>query len=287
MNAFTPLPLMDGIQQYAYTNGTDKPDFDVHFLHGNGFHACTLLPMASHFTAPFKALFTDLPGHGNSLQPTTLPPNWPSIARQVGKVLEARIERPIIGIGHSFGGTITLYMALAFPHLFRQIILLDPIMFPPLVVHYLCIIRHLGLWKRNKLVSTTANRRNRWQDKDQALAYFKSKKLYQNWQPNVLQLFVDYALKSNTQGQLELCCSPAWEAQLFGSYPKGLWRAVKQISLPTTILRAKHSFPQVPEAIELAAKRNPNIEVKQFGEAHCFPMEETKKTAQALEMLII
>ncbi len=287
MTEFNPLPIINNIQQYTYNNATNQAEADVHFLHGNGFHACTLLPMASYFSPPFKALFSDLPGHGNSPQPTALPPNWSAIATQIGTALEKRITRPLVGIGHSFGGTITLYMAVQFPHLFRQIILLDPIMFPPLVVRYLCIMRHLGLWKRSKLVQTTISRVNAWENEEQALAYFNSKRLYQNWQPEVLQLFIKHALKTNAQGQLELCCAPAWEAQLFGSYPQGLWQAVKNVTVPTTILRAKHSFPQVPQAIILASKRNALIQVSQFGHSHCFPMDAPKETAHVLEKIII
>lgn len=282
------LDVIDGIQQYDFQNNDEKePSLNrvkAHFLHGNGFHSSTLFPLANHLAEDSHFLFSDLPGHGGSFKPDmNTMPNWPLMAEQIGRVLESQIDKPIVGIGHSFGGTLSLYMALKFPHLFKQLVLMDPIMFTPSTITLLKVMRMLGLWRHTKLVSKTQSKQQIWKNKAEFKEYLSSKRLYKHWDAQVLELFSEYAVSENEQKQMQLCCNPKWEADIFGSYPKKLWQIVNKLTIPTMIIQPKHSFPFVPQAIELANKRNANIKLVSFGQTHCFPMEQPKETAVMLQ----
>lgn len=286
------LTPTNGIQQYFYAadeqnEGSSLENVKAHFLHGTGFHSATLFPLASHLPQGSNFLFSDLPGHGGSFKPDMKSmPNWPLMAEQIGSVLELQIKEPIVGIGHSFGGALTLYMAVKFPHLFKQVIVMDPIMFPPWGLAAMKLMRSLGLWRYTKLVSKTLSRADTWANKASFHEYLSSKRLYKNWHSEVLELFVEHGVYENTQNQVQLCCDPKWEGQIFGSYPQGLWEMIEQISQPTTIIQPKNSFPLVPKAIELAAKCNSNIEVVAFGHEHCFPMEHPRESALKLQKIM-
>lgn len=285
------LAAINGIQQYAsqYSdeNEASLNRIKAHFLHGNGFHCSTLFPLANHLAKDSHFLFSDLPGHGGSFKPDmNSMPNWPLMAEQIGCVLESQIDEPIVGIGHSFGGTLTLYMAVAFPHLFKQLVLMDPIMFTPSAISLLKIMRTLGLWRYTKLVSKTQGKQQVWENKAEFKEYLSSKRLYKNWDTQVLELFSEYAVAENEQNYMQLCCNPKWEAQIFGSYPRDLWKTLKELAIPTVIIQPEHSFPFVPQAIELANECNANIQLVSFGKTHCFPMEQPQETALILQKIV-
>lgn len=279
------LPLLNGIDQYQYTATTDSP-IQAHFLHGTGFHAATLWPLLDKFQQPINALLSNLPGHGDSFKPPVDEiADWPALADAVGHALEQRIDQPIVGIGHSMGAAVTLYMSVQRPHLFKQLILMDPIILPPWAMFFIKSVRRTGLWKLSPLVRDSADRRNHWVDIDTVKADLGQKGLYQNWHEASLAAFATYATKEASQGGRELKCDPLWEAQIFGSYPKGLWPTIKRVSVPTTIIKPQNSFPLVPMAIKHAAKINSHIQIHHFGKEHCFPMEQVTATAQLIETL--
>ena len=105
----------------------------IHFLHGTGFSAMTLAAMASQLPTDWSVWLTDVPGHGNSTQPSTRMPDWQKMANSVADAIyqQANVKEngPLIGVGHSMGGVLTLFAAVKYPDLFSEVILLDPVLF--------------------------------------------------------------------------------------------------------------------------------------------------------------
>jgi len=95
----------------------------IQFSHANGFPAKT-----------YTALFDHLKEHKisaiNILAENTNPNeiNWYDMRDDVLENIEQQGEA-VIGIGHSFGGVLTLLAAAKKPELFQSIILLDPASF--------------------------------------------------------------------------------------------------------------------------------------------------------------
>jgi len=253
----------------------------VHLLHGNGFCSPTLLPVGMKFPQEWNLLFTDVPGHGNSKQPQGYMPNWLTMARQIGEALESRVNEPIYGVGHSLGGVMTLMIAAERPHLFKKIVLLDPVMFSQEVIFIQRMMRKSGFWRRTNLVKRVANRRNHWPDADSMRAELSQKGLYKHWVPEALEAFIEYGTKPVSNG-IELSCDPAWEASIFGSYPRGLWEAVRKVSVPVEIMVASDSYSFIARSARRAAKANKNISWQSVEGGHCFPMEQPEKTAKLL-----
>lgn len=257
----------------------------VHFLHGNGFCSTTLLPIGLQFPADWNLLFTDVPGHGESLQPQGYMPNWLQISRQIGKTLEQRIDEPVLGVGHSMGGVMTLMLAAERPDLFKKIVLLDPVLFSSEIILMQRLMRKSGFWRRTDLVKKVSSRRREWPDAQSMEADLSQKSLYKNWHPDALQAFIKGGTRSTEQG-IELCCDPEWEASIFGSYPRGLWSALRKVQVPTHIILASESYGFIARSARKAAKVNSNIQIQTFEGSHCFPMEQPDSVAKILLELL-
>lgn len=258
----------------------------LHFLHGNGFSAHTLVPMADALPSGWNLLLTDVPGHGGSQQPAHHMPDWLRMARRVGDALEVRNGgRKAIGIGHSMGGVMTLMLAAERPHLFERIILLDPVLFSAEILLFQRLARKTGLWKRGALVKAVQGRRSVWPDAASLRQDLQRKSLYRNWDAAALEGFILGATKPTSEG-LELACNPAWEAAIFGSYPRGLWQAVHRVRVPVDILVAADSYPFILKSARKAAKANQHIRFEMAPGSHCFPMEQPEQTAQRIKELL-
>ena len=263
----------------------------IHLLHGTGFSAMTLGAMASQLPKDWSIWLTDAPGHGYSTQPTTKMPNWQKMANTIADAiyLQANVKEngPLIGIGHSMGGVITLLAAVKYPDLFSEIILLDPVLFQTEIIIAQQLMQITGAWRKGALVKSVTNRTATWPSVAIMKENIVKKSLYKAWHPQVISDYCEFSTNVGHQDDVKLSCQPSWEASIFGSYPKGLWRAIYKIKIPVKILVANKSYFFIPKAVKRAAKINKTIQWQKFGRHHCFPMEQPTETAKAITDLII
>lgn len=272
---------------HGYHRSGDVRQTPVHFLHGNGFSALTLSGVAAGLPDDWPLWLTDVPGHGGSQQPKHRMPDWPAMALSVAQALRQNLagQGPAIGIGHSMGGVITLLAAARQPQLFKRIILLDPVLFSPELILGQQVMRVTGAWKRSALVRSVSNRRQRWPSAADMLQDLQQKTLYRHWQTEVLQAFVDSG-SFDCQGERQLSCDPRWEGAIFGSYPRGLWHAVRHVKVPVDILVADNSYGFIRKSARRAARVNDHIRWQRFGHSHCFPMEQPAETSERILAII-
>src|SRR5690606_29279365 len=128
-------------------------------------------------------------------------------------------------------------------------------------------------------------RRRHWSDQQAMQAELQDKALYKNWHPDALAAFIEYGSKPCADG-VELCCDPQWESSIFGSYPRGLWQAVRRIKVPVDILVAEHSYSFIAKSARKAAAANANIRYQQVAGSHCFPMEQVEDSGKFLNSLL-
>ncbi|THC96242.1 hypothetical protein EYZ11_004276 [Aspergillus tanneri] len=91
------------------------------------------------------------------------------------------MPHPIVGIAHSMGGMQLAHLSLMHPSLFQALVLIEP------------VIQRGNPSKEFALPSTY--RRDLWPSREEASQKFQSSSFYQNWDPRVLDKWVEYGLR--------------------------------------------------------------------------------------------
>ena len=109
----------------------------LHFLHGNGYCGRAYWPMLQALQADFDLLLSDVQGHGDSDHGGRFV-GWNRTARLALEAWHQLAPRfgpaPHFAVGHSFGGVMTALMLAREPAAFRRAVLLDPVLFSPVMI---------------------------------------------------------------------------------------------------------------------------------------------------------
>ena len=256
----------------------------IHFLHGNGFSVKTYRCFLGKLEG-YNLIMQDAAGHGDSTAGEHFI-GWNATASRFTESLNSQRSylpnTELIGVGHSFGGCMTALMSEQTPSLFSRLVLLDPALFPPRLLWMMRGVKLAGLKSQIPLVRQARRRRTQWESEAQVRKSFYERGTFKGWEDACLEDYINSSIKRDGEGHYQLGCPPWMEAAIFSSYPKGLWRSLAKVSVPTTIIQGKDTFDYFKEAYQLAAKRNPNIRVVEVGGGHCFMQQNSTLAAQAL-----
>ncbi|GAA0837703.1 alpha/beta hydrolase PoxA [Marinomonas arenicola] len=282
----------------GYTVGYVGPVRDerpnLHFLHGNGFAVQTYRQFLSALGEDYNLILQEAAGHGRSSAGRRFV-GWNATAERFSASLKPRMaslpKQKMMGVGHSFGGCMTLLMGAQDPALFDRLVLLDPALFPPRLLWLLRAVTFLGLKNHVPLAKQAKRRRVKWESIDQVKANFTGRGTFKGWHPSCLEDYIEHSIRQDKASREYHLACPSWmEAAVFASYPKGLWKAIRSISVPTYIVQGKETFSYFKEAYQLAARINPNIQVIEVEGGHCFmqqyPEQSAKKVREILKQEI-
>ena len=262
----------------------------IHFLHGNGFAGGVYSPFLAGLHARGYGLFMpDCQGHGVS-DPGSRFIGWEGSARRAARVMDARMAlakgTSCIGMGHSFGGIITLLMAAREPDRFSRIVLLDPVLFPPAYVRGIRLFNWLGVARRITPMARQAMRRNRrWPSREAAREAMRERGIFKGWAPEALDAYVQSTLRCNDAG-CELS-TPAWmEAAIFSSAPPSLWRAVRRVRVPVDIVVGRETYDFILPSVQRARRLNQHIRVHTIAGGHCFMQQTPEQAADYVAQLL-
>ena len=187
------------------------------------------LPPGTHVIAP------DLRGHGRSYRPASLE-NWAETADDLLPLID-RLTGPLVGVGHSMGGVCIVRAAAARPASFRNLFLIDPVIFAP--DQYGATDRVAG----DPDAHFVSRRRNQWMSADAMIAHFAGRHPYGGWDPAVLADYCNYGLLPRASGDgCELACPPRLEASAYlGSAGFDPYAAAASIACPVTVVRARNA----------------------------------------------
>ncbi|MES2488685.1 MAG: alpha/beta hydrolase [Pseudomonadota bacterium] len=246
----------------------------IHFLHGNGFCGGVYWPMLRHFLPQYGLITHDIEGHGDSDNP----PKFSGVEAVIQRIPQVMSDiglpgQPLIGMGHSFGGALTLRVAADNPGLFKALVLLDPIVMPAPFFVGVHIASMLG---RHPLANASRRRRQSWASRAEVADRLRGRGTYKGWTPEALHSFVEYATRDEGDKRV-LSCPAELEAQIF-ERPVWPWAAFKKAQLPILFLRGNQSFSFFPRAEKLAQRANPQVLVKTLPGGHCFMQENPEAT---------
>jgi pimeloyl-ACP methyl ester carboxylesterase/CRP-like cAMP-binding protein len=115
---------IDGVRIYAREEGPRQAQLAL-LIHGWSSSWYALSPLLPLVSRRFRCLAIDLPGYGNSerLPRRTTIPRYVEILSQL---IQELTDSPVVLIGHSMGGMISMSLALQHPHLVERMVLLCP-----------------------------------------------------------------------------------------------------------------------------------------------------------------
>ncbi|KJZ78465.1 hypothetical protein HIM_01856 [Hirsutella minnesotensis 3608] len=115
-------------------------------------------------------------------------PSWNDYARDIVHMVNTfRMPRPLLAVGHSFGGNVLTNVALLHPRLFSGLVLLDPV-----ISNFDGIPGSLFRGP----AALSARRRHVWPSRAHAAEAFSRSPFYRAWDPRALERWVRYGLRS-------------------------------------------------------------------------------------------
>jgi len=252
------------------------------FTHGNGFCGRTYQPLHELLAQKYDLLLLDIPGHGRSPEYDFV--GWNQTAEHLyqGITLSQSFiaGRDLYAVAHSLGGMLSMLAQARHPGLFKSMVMLDPIMFPPAMLTFMRITEKFGLTSVfHPFVKPTLRRRNSWQSKQQAFEYFHERKIFKRWTDESLHSYVQHAL-IESGAEVRLCCKPELEAKWFGTLPEKLWLSVKKLQVPVSMVMGQNTYPFSLRAVKYASKLNQLIDFSVVPGGHCFMQEHPRDTAK-------
>ncbi|MBL8101620.1 MAG: alpha/beta hydrolase [Anaerolineales bacterium] len=272
---------MNNIPQFDYSgNGTP-----LHFLHANGYPPECYKPLFEHLQKQYHVFGMKLRPLWNDSNPNDIQ-DWHPLSDDLLRFLSDREAGPVIGVGHSIGGIVTLRAAIRNPKKFRALVLLDPVLFVPSFLAGWNILRALGLGdKVHPLIAGTKKRRRTFDNLETVFRGYRSRPIFRYMSDDSLRIFIKGITRQKKDGSYELVYSPEWEARIYltGLRDFDLWRELPKLEVPTLIIRGAETDTFLEKAEQLVKKKNPKIQVVTMKNAtHILPLEYPKEVAEIL-----
>jgi pimeloyl-ACP methyl ester carboxylesterase len=253
----------------------------IHLAHANGFPPGSYRLLAQTLTGRYHVIGLPARPLWPGCQPESAP-TWRPLTQDLVAGLEGLGLSGLVGIGHSIGGVLTLWAAIHRPDLFRAVVLIDPVILPPTWLWSMRLLRGLGLAQRQPLVQGALRRRSAWPSRQACFEQYRARSFLAAWSDEAVWDYVNSGTRQRTDGQVELCFPPAWEAHIFATTPTGIWRDVPKLRIPALILRGEESSTFRPAAQRRMARHLPQAHfVTLPGAGHLLPMERPAETGVA------
>lgn len=254
----------------------------LHFAHANSFPADTyqvyFAALAAHYTV------SALPLHAhNPAYPVT--DGWDALQRELEDELSACHGAPVILVGHSLGGMLSLMVARARPELVRCVVLLDS----PVVAGWrallLRIAKSLDLDMAFSPARFSVKRRNHWEDTEAAYRHFAAKSMFAVWPEQVLRDYVQHGTVAGPQG-VTLRFTREIESAVYRSLPHHMAAVARgKFPVPVGFVGGLDSA-ECKQAGLAATRRLVGENFVQIPGGHLFPMETPERAAAATHAMI-
>lgn len=240
----------------------------VHFAHGNGFPSLCYKQLLDRLSERFDCIYIDKLGHNRDFPVTE---NWQYLVNELIASVQTQASQPVVAIGHSLGGVLSLLAAMIQPQLFKSVILLDSPFINQFKSAILRFSKVFGLIDSVTPALRTRNRRQHWETRDDVLAYLKERQLFKYFTSACLNDYIDYGLQKDDSGY-SLRFDSEVEYQIYRTIPHDLYRHQGKLRTPTALIYGTQST--VIDYFDLRHMKNDyGILTFAINGTHMFPME--------------
>jgi len=250
--------------------------------HATGFHGRCYIPLAHALADHHHCVAFDYRGHGDTPRPEG-PVDWHRYGDDALAMAEWLVGenggRPIDGFGHSMGGACLLMAAHRAPHLFRSLVVFEPIVFPPSQ-----LLPDPANANESAMVVGARRRRATFPSYRAAIENYAAKPPLNCFTPESLRCYVEFGFRpvGDDDETVTLKCLPDTEADTFATGSlHTTWDDLPTITTPVTVLCGR-PLPMQPSSIAAGvAERLPvatYVEVASLD--HFGPMADPRQVAE-------
>lgn len=270
----------------AWEMGPQSQPIDLILSHANGFNGRTYRTIVAPLAERYRILLLDQRGHGRCELPAdTAAPrlSWDDLAADLGDILEVLDLKDVVLAGHSMGGTVSTMTAAAVPGRVRGLVLLDPVILPPDMVAE----GRAGRLTESPLVIGAKKRRSTFPSFEAVIQTYTGRGAFGSWTPAMLADYVADGFRPTPEGEVELTCTPAWEASGFMAQGHDPWVAFDNLRMPIHILKAETGSTCRIEGLEDRVLAGGEVEIETIaGTSHFLPMERPDLVQAALVAML-
>jgi pimeloyl-ACP methyl ester carboxylesterase len=254
----------------------------LHFVHANSYPAGTYRVFFDHLKKNYDVRALDIHAH-NPAYPVSN--GWAALARELIDELTFRYKEPVILVGHSMGGMLSLMVAKARPDLARAVVLLDS----PVVAGWRAFLLHIakrtGIDRKFSPAKFSEKRKNFWESAEAAFQHYAGKPLFASWPPEVLRDYIEHGLAPHREG-VTLRFSRETETAVYRTLPHHIGRLVgRSFPVPVGFIGGIDSV-ECRQAGLAATRQLVGRHFAQVPGGHLFPMESPAVAANAVHRMI-
>lgn len=253
----------------------------IQFSHANGFPGSCYQQLYLELRENYQIDYIDTYAVGDEYKVTD---NWDELVEE----LICRIKQhdtPIIAVGHSLGGVLSLMAAYRIPKLVKQVIMLDapyfswPKRFGIRIMKLLDKTHILTPGGRNVL-----SRKREWQTVEEVIEYTKKKDLFNGFTLECLNDWAKYATHE-VGGKRRLKIDPEIEYSIYGTLPHvGIpMSALRNIKVSAVIGKETKVIGKLDK---FAMKHFYGFDIHEVSGGHMFPFQYPKQVARIVHDII-
>lgn len=253
----------------------------LHFTHANGIPSATYRKFLNGFQDEYTVKSIPLIGM-NPDYPITA--DWRYLVDEVIADIEQQFSgKSVIGLGHSFGGLVTMMAAYKKSALFSKLIIMDP----PFVIGknsaLFELVKKLNLKSIDRFTPAgiTLKRKDHWSSQLDAVEALRSNRLFKHFDEQCFQDYIDSGIVEDQQrGGVTLKIPKQVEAEIFRTVPAWWWRTPRKApQVPIHLITAEQSqFYQ--QGLPQGLKKIYQIDYSVLPGGHMFPLEQPKQVAE-------
>ena len=246
------------------------------FAHANGFPGLSYRSLLNPLAETFDLHPLDRLGHHPDYPVNH---NWGNLVDELLSYLP-ETDTPLLGVGHSLGGTLMAMAADKQPERFCGVIMLDPPLMLGKDAWAMKAAKRFGFVDRVTPAGKTLGRRTVWPSREAMASSLGRRGLFRRFTPEALNDYIEAGTRLLNDGSAELTFDPGIEVEIFRHLPDHLSRLPQRLGVPLELVAGKESHRLTASRIKRLKRRG--LSVSEVPGTHMFPMEHPDETRAAI-----
>lgn len=258
----------------------------LHFAHANGYPPSAYRKMLSDLSTHFHVTAMHLRPLWSGSNPQEIE-DWRPLSDDISRFFQERDFPPLFACGHSLGATSTLRLAIDKPAHFKALVLIDPVLFPPLMTIFSNLLYQSGLsYQLNPMARVACKRKVIFRDRAEMFEIYRKKHVFRKISDKSLGAYIDSLCCEQDGGYVSLCYSAAWEARIYVTGSRAdqdIWNRLSTLKMPLMVIRGGDSNAFGKWSASLFKKRLPTAKMVTIPySTHLAPLEYPEIVVEAM-----